>query len=352
VSDDAALLNEMFAAHVDVARRVGSTFYEGLLEHMREDAIAGGPVRIALLGHEHDPPDAWDAYRLLAGVHRLVLEGEAPELAARYPSVGGDGNADEAWPEVRHLIASGRAEIMEALKHPLQTNAISRAQALVGGMCILAAEFGLPLRILELGASAGLNLRLDRFRYEDGGAAFGPPDSPVRFADFLTGPGRPPLERGFEVVERAGCDLHPLDPTDPEDALTLRACIFPDETERFDRLAGALEVAAATPATVEQADLAAWVARQLAEPRTGVTTVVYHTIVWSYLPDEVRAAAEETIARAGDRATRDAPLGLLAFEGAADDASRAELRLTTWPGGEERLLATSSFHPKTVEWLT
>jgi hypothetical protein len=337
-------------AHVELARRVGSEFYADLLERMRDDAAAGGPVRAALRGHELDRADAWDAFRLLAGVHRVVLSGHAPELEERYPSTGGDGDAQAAWPAVRELIAGGRAELVDALAHPLQTNAPTRAKALVGGLCLVAERTGAPVRLLELGASAGLNLRLDRFRYEQDGMAFGPEDSPVRFVDFLTG-GRPPLATGFEVAERAGCDLNPIDATTESGRLTLLACIFPDERERFDLLERAIAVARQTPAPVEQADLSAWVADRLMEPRPGMATVVLHTIVWPYLPAAVRRSAEDAIAAAGRRADAASPLALLSFEGAETDPSRTEVHLTLWPGGERQLLARSTHHPVTVDWL-
>lgn len=317
---------------------------------MRDDAKAGGPIRAVLRGHERDQVAEWDAFRLLAGVHRIVLSGQAPNLERHYPSTGGDGDAEAAWPTVRELIAGGRAEVVDALAHPLQTNAPTRAKALVGALCLIAERTGLPLRLLELRASAGLNLRLDRFRYEQDGIALGPEDSPVRFAHFLTG-GRPPLARGFHVGERAGCDLNPIDATTEEGRLTLLACIFPDEHDRFDLLERAIEVARETPAPVERADLSAWVAERLAEPRPGIATVVYHTIVWPYLPDGVRDAADAAIAAAGERATDEAPLALLSFEGARTDPSRTELQLTEWPGGRSRLLATSSHHPISVNWL-
>ena len=343
-------LIDLLDGHIDVARRVGSPFYAVLLERMRADADDGGPIRTALRGHERDRVDEWDAFRLLAGVHRIVLSGQAPELAPHYPSAGGDGDADAAWPAVRELIATGRAEIVEALSHPLQTNAPTRAKALVGALCLVAQETGLALRLLELGASGGLNLRLDRFRYEQDGAVFGPENSPVRFADFLTG-GRPPLAAGFEVAERAGCDLNPIDATSEDGRLTLLACIFPDESDRFDLLERAIAVARETPAVVDRADLSAWVADRLAQPAPGRATVVFHTIVWPYLPEAVRDAADAAIAAAGRRATADAPLALLTFEGGESDPARVETHLTLWPGGRRRLLARSSHHPVTVEWV-
>jgi hypothetical protein len=336
--------------HLELARRVGSRFYGVLLERMREDVKAGGPIRAVLRGHERDQVAEWDAFRLLAGVHRIVLSGQAPELEKRYPSTGGDGDAEAAWPAVRELIAGRRVEVVDALAHPLQTNAPTRAKALVGALCLVSERTGLPLRLLELGASAGLNLRLDRFRYEQDGVALGPENSPVRFVNFLAG-GRPPLESGFEVQERAGCDLNPIDATTDGGRLTLLACIFPDEHDRFDLLDRAIAVARETPAPVERADLSSWVAERLAAPRPGVATVVYHTIVWPYLPDGIRDGADAAIAAAGESATDDAPLALLSFETTESDPSRAELHVTEWPGGRRRLLATSSHHPVTVQWL-
>jgi hypothetical protein len=343
-------LTELLDGHVAVAEAAGSRFYAALLERMRDDAAAGGPVRAALHGHEHDRIDEWDGFRLLAGVHRLVLAGDADELRKHFPSTGGDGDAAAAWPAIQALIASGRAELVEALAHPLQTNAPTRSKALVGAHCLVAQRTGLPLRLLELGASAGLNLRVDRFRYEQDGVAFGPPHSPVRFVDFLTG-GRPPLASGFTVAERAGCDLNPIDATTKAGRLTLLACVFPDEFERYGLLARAIEVARETPAVVERADLASWIAERLAAPRPGVATVVIHTIVWPYLPDDVRESAEATIAAAGERATPEAPLALLAFEGTEANPALIETRLTQWPGGRSELLAESSHHPTTVRWL-
>ena len=102
----------------------------------------------------------------------MVLAGDADELRSRFLDRG-DGDAAAAWPAVRALIASGRAELVEALAHAADQRALTLEGARRHRL-LVAERSGLPLRLLSSGASAGLNLRLDRFRYEQGGVGFGP----------------------------------------------------------------------------------------------------------------------------------------------------------------------------------
>jgi hypothetical protein len=160
----------------------------------------------------------------------------------------------------------------------------------------------------------------------------------------------PDLGATAEVVERAGCDRSPIDPTTEEGRLSLRSFVWPDQLERFAALDAALSVAATTPATVEQADAAEWLDARLHDRPLddGVATVVYHSVVWPYLPTETRDRMKATLAGAGAAATPDAPLAWLRMEPGADPKKAAEIRLRVWPGGEDRLLAHSGFHGRPV----
>jgi len=285
--------------------------------------------------------------RLLGAVHRLVLERNAPALAAHYPSVGGDGDPHSAWPALREVLATG--PIGPYLARPPQTNEVSRAAALVGGFLTVARERRLPLRLLEIGASAGLNLRFDHYRYEAGSLRFGDPGAPVRFADCWEG--YPPLDVRCTVSSREGCDTEPVDPTTEAGRLTLLSYIWPDQPERLAALRGALEVAARVPATVDRKSAADWLGVALAPPqRADVATVIFHSIVWPYLPDEERRRVCAAIEGAGLLATSDAPLAWLRLERSADGTC-CELRLVCWPGGADRLLATAGFHGRPVCWV-
>jgi hypothetical protein len=329
---------------------LGSAFYGRLCERMAADARAGGPVFALLEPHADQPFEQVFALRLLGGLHRIVLEGRAAALAAHYPTVGGDGDADAVWPALLDLVASRPPEVLDALTHPVQTNEVGRSSALVGGFLTVARDTGLPLRVLEVGASAGLNLRFDHYRYEQGGFSFGPSDSPVRFTDVWPG-AVPPLVAPLQVVERAGCDRDPIDPTTDGGRLTLLSYTWPGQDERFHRLEGALDVARRVPAPVVRADLVDWLAEQLAEPQPGRATVVFHSIVWQYLPETARDAVERILGDAGARATHNAPVSWLRLEPQPPSLGTPDVRLTQWPGGDERVLANATFHSGPVEWL-
>jgi hypothetical protein len=328
----------------------GSHFYGTLVERLAEDVEQGGPCWPVLRAHADHSLDEVPGVRLLGGVHRLVLQGRAPALARHYESVGGDGDAEAAWPLLRDVVARHASELAAWVDHVPQTNEVSRSMALVGGWLVVAAETGKPLRLLEPGASAGLNLRCDRYWYESGGDGYGDRDSPVRFVDRWS-PRVPPLATRCEIAQRRGCDRFPLDSGREDDRLTLLAYVWPDQRERFELLRAALDVARAFPVEIDKADGPEWLEAQLATLPAGHATLVFHSYFWQYLNPADATRARRTIEDAGDRAEEHAPLAWLALEEAGGDYAHSELRLTTWPGGEERLLATCHVHPHEVDWV-
>jgi hypothetical protein len=328
---------------------MGSPFYGELLRQMVEDVVAGGPVGRFLSDRLDSTYEEAVPLRFLGGIHRLVLAGETPELATRFPSVGGDGDADRAWPAVLEAMESHADAVRDALTRPPQTNEVGRSASLVGGFLIVARETQLPLRVLEVGSSAGLNLRFDRYWYEADGATYGESASPVRFTG-LWEDGRPPFDAEPTIAERRGCDRDPIDAGTEDGRLTLLSYVWPGQTERFAMLRAALDVARDFPVTIDRAGIPAWLGEQLHAPASGRVTVVFHSITWQYLTDKERAAAEAELASAGARASRNAPLGWLRLE-PSPDLSHTELRLRTWPGGDDRLLARCHYHLGPVYWV-
>lgn len=316
-----------------------------LLEWAAADVEAGGICLEVLRPHADDPHNSLPPLRFLGAIHRMVLDGRAPELARHYPSAGGTPGAD-LWDAFLHTLDQNRAAVEEWIDNPVQTNEVGRSAALLGGFLVVAETTGLDLRLLEVGASAGLNLRWDFYRYESGDRAWGPDDSPVLLTGVFAG-SSPPLEVVPRVVERSGCDLRPLDPNSPEDRLTLLSYVWPDQTERLELLRQALDIARRVPAPVDAASATDWLASKLAAPAPGVATVVFHSIVTPYLGEAGREELTSVISAAGQRATEPAPLAWLRLEPGVE---QGEVRLTIWPDGAERLIATAGYHGRPVHW--
>lgn len=339
-------LAELCRAQADLCAQLGSELYAGLLRRCADDVAAGGPTWGVLRGLAGCPADFYPALRLLGSVHRLVLAGRAPALAAHYPSVGGTPGPG-VWDAFRGVVDEQAATLAELVASPPQTNEVGRSAALLGGFLHVAGRSRLPLRLLEVGASAGLNLGWDRYRYESGDWSWGDPASPVRIPDAFVG--GVPASVPVTVAERRGCDLSPIDVRTEDGRLTVLSYVWPDQLDRVERLRAAIRLANdADPAVrVERADALDWLGARLASRRPGLATVVYHSIVLSYFGDAESAAFGELLTGAGRRATVDAPLAWLSLERAAD---RFEVRLRTWPGGEERLLAVVGGHGLPVRW--
>jgi hypothetical protein len=282
----------------------------------------------------------------MGAVHRLVLMGKLPELARHYPSVGGDGDAKSAWPAFRKALVDKRAEMRDLLPAGCQTNEVGRSAALLGGFLEVAYRTRHRLRILEIGASAGLNLRWDHYRYESGAKGWGRVDSPVRFVNSFETP--PPLNRRAEIVGRKGCDRDPIDPTSVQGSLALRSFVWADQRERFKLLEGAIAVARQVPVEVERMDAAEFLERELASSRTGVATVVYQSVFIQYVDQPGQQRLARAISAAAARASADGPLAYLRME---PGAQTFEVRLTIWPGGGDELVALTRAHGTGVRWL-
>jgi hypothetical protein len=282
--------------------------------------------------------------RLAGGLHALVRRGDAPGLAACYPPSPVPDD-DAFWSALRPVLAE--PDLLPWLDGAPQTNEVGRSAVLMSGLLAVAERFGQPVELLELGASAGLNLVLDRYGYELGGVRSGDPGSPLQLRPEWKGP--PPPEARVEVAARRGVDLNPLDAR--RDGDHLLAYVWPDQERRLAQLEAALAIAAEDPPQVEPGDAAAWTEARLAEPAAaGRTRVVLHSIAFQYFPQAAKARIAAALERAGAGAAEAAPLAWLRYEHDSGD-ERITLRLRTWPGGEERLLAHCHPHGSSIRWL-
>jgi hypothetical protein len=325
-------------------RRLGSPFYAELLFRAAEDVRRRGPCWSVL--EDSGLPTALPL-RFMASVHGLALDGSAPGLARRYPSLGGDGDATAAWPAFADAVEQHADALRSRLHAPVQTNEVGRCKVLLPGFLFAARATGLPLRLLEIGASAGLILRWDKYCYRVGDDLWGDERSPVVLPTTFTN-GLPRLDGSPHVVARRGCDLEPVDPFTAGGRSALLSYIWADRMDRIRLVDQAIEVARRVPVHIERADAIAWLGQELAVPREDVATVVFHTYVSQLMSRGDRRRLGEVIAAAGERASGRSPVGWLRFE---SDGGKGTLRLTLWPGNRAYRLATSDAHGQTITWF-
>jgi hypothetical protein len=330
----------------------GSPLMRALLTGAADDVAAGGVAADLLGPRAGDPGGSALPLRFAGALHRLVLERRAPELALHYPSAGGRAPVEQVWPVAERVCREHLDALRELVRRPVQTNEVGRSAALYGVLSHVAAATGLPVRLLEVGASGGLNLRCDAYAYEVGaGEVLGDAGSPLRLVrPWADGP--VPPDAAPRVAQRLGCDPAPVDVATTGGRLTLTSYVWADQVERLERLRLALRLAERVPATVVRAGAAAWLRDALVAPVTGLVTVVWHSVVLQYLSAQERAEVDAVLEAAGARADTSAPLVRAGLEpertGERDTVFR--VRAQRWPDGEPVHLADASGHGPPVAW--
>ncbi|MFD5828692.1 DUF2332 domain-containing protein [Lentzea sp. NPDC060358] len=356
------MLAEQFAAAAHRCRE-HSPLTHRLLRDAADDLVRGGVTAAIMAGSEHDRDATVPGLRFAGAVHRLVLEGRAPALARHYPTAGGTPDLPALWQDALPALHRHADLLRQRVRATaVQTNEPGRNAPLYGGLLVAAQEaakaagravpFG--VRLLEVGASGGLNLRPHRVGYRLGGTVLGDPDSPLVLDPEWTG--RPPADLGrrLRVTGRAGCDLDPVDVSTEDGRLHLSSFVWADQVRRWDRLRAALALAATDPVPVERSPGPAWLARQLAHAEHDVLTVVWHSVVWQYVSPADRARGRAVLADAAAKATPQTPLALLVFEprraGGRDAGHRFELLLRLWPAGLSLRLGHGAGHGTPFTW--
>ncbi|MBN8815461.1 MAG: DUF2332 domain-containing protein [Sphingomonas sp.] len=279
--------------------------------------------------------------RFFGGLHALVRAGKDAGLAAVF---GGDVIEPAAIAAVLNAaLVAHDDEILPWLDGPPQTNEPGRSGALILGLMEIARRHGPKIDLLEIGSSAGLNLLIDRYGFDLGGTRMGPPDAPVTIAPEWEGTSPAPVD--LDIVSVRGCDIQPLDATDPVVEERLLAYVWPETPARGERLKAAIAMQRAKPVDVVQADAADWIEARLAEPQQpGVTRVLMHSVVWQYLPEPVADRIRAAMKAASERATAEHPFGWVMME-PDRNLGKQIVRVRSWPGdGEWRILATAHAH--------
>lgn len=182
------------------------------------------------------------------------------------------------------------------LTRATQTNEVGRLATLVPAFATVAGDdsspgsSGHPLALIEVGASAGLNLFPDRWGYEwvthDGPVTLGPEEP--RLTCRVTGPAPLP-DRLPEIAWRGGVDLNPLDVTEDDAMAWLATLVWPEHDDRRAQLEKAVALARTDPPTLVRGDLLEELPGLIDRAAAyAPEVVVFHSAVIAYLDDPGR----------------------------------------------------------------
>ncbi len=330
-------IREAFLAQGKVCETLGSPFM-GRLMPLIGKRLSEGRVAEKVLGWQGDPTASGDSVplRLAGALHALKIEGLA--LCDVYPPA--EANDDALWSALVNAMFDHEARLLDWLQSPPQTNEVRRAAPLTAALSVVSERYDAPIELIELGCSAGLNLRLDKFRVQIGKRILGHAGSSVLLRPEWTG--NSPDHETLPIVERHGIDLNPIDPLTCEGRLRLLAYLWPDQPDRRTLTEGAIKVAQEAPATISQGDAGAWLEELLSKPAPDRTRVVFHTIAWQYFPDDTKRRALDALEG------HTGPLVRISME--ADGGHGASLTLTHYPAKEIVNLGRVDFHGRWVEW--
>jgi hypothetical protein len=312
--------------------------------------IAQDPELLGIAAHAQSGQPVPNLF--LAAVHFLLLQDRQHPLAAFYPSLSpATPLAADPYPSFRSFCLEHRGRILELLSVRLvQTNEVRRCACLLPAFAVVAAHgHGRPLALVEIGASAGLNLLWDRYGYDYGtGRRYGDPRSPVQIACKLLSARRPPLPAEFPIIiTRIGIDLNPIDVCDPDAALWLRALVWPDEVGRAGLLQQALQIAQQNPPRLLAGNALERLPEMLATIPEDQTLCVFHTHTMNQFPVEARAGLAALLTE--HAVTRD--LYRISIEWLGREHPRLECVAFEGSVKTESLLAHCGSHGEWLEWL-
>lgn len=256
-------------------------------------SIADDDALLAIV--EEAPEDARHPGVLLAAAKYLLAGNDGHRLAEHYTDRRTDGVADA----FRQFVLANQAEILDLMAHRrLQTNEIARAAVLAPVVREVQRRSEQPIALIDVGTSAGLNLLLDEVRIDYGHSAIGPEDSPIHLNCSALDAG-PPAGPELDIRWRVGLDRSPVDLTDTDDRRWLDACIWPEHTDRTQRLAAAASMQANDPPRLVRGDAVEALPPLIAEAPNDLMLVVMTSWTAVYLSTRQRRDLERTMATSG-----------------------------------------------------
>jgi len=339
-------LARKFTTFAEKVYHGSSPLYEQISRHVSED-----PELLALaLSHRKSElsPNLF-----FGAVHYLLLRDTRHQLSNFYPSLSGSPiRDDDPYPFFRSFFFEHRKEIEDLIStRRVQTNEVQRCACLMPAYSVAHRRAGKPLSIVDLGASAGLNLLWDYYGYDYGeGKRFGNPNSPVQLACVLRGNLSPPFPTRLPpVAYRVGIDLNPIDLNDPEMMLWLKALVWPEHRKRAETLNSASQLAKQIPPTVIRGDVLTDLPKVLSEVPAETAVCISHSHVVYQFPKDMRERFFSVMNDCGAR--RD--IFEISYEW-WPGRDKPELELSIFENGakQDQLLAYCNPHGEWLQWVS
>lgn len=294
---------------------------------------------------------------LFGAVQDLLFEDssaspEALALSAFYPAVSGRGIPEgPAWPAFRNFCLAHSVRLGPRLRTGrTQTCVVHRCTIILPTLAVLPRVDSANGRVglLEIGPSAGLNLRMDRYRYDYGdGLVWGDANARPELHCEIRGDSPPPMPGRLDVVARRGLDLHPIDLDDPGELRWLKALVWPEHAKRAKVMAEAFELARSVPVEIEAGDATTDIQKCVARLPSDAARVVFATHVFYQISSEGRMAILDGLTRA----STECPVDLVVMESTGVGDSRVDWY--PFEAGERKkrkLLAHSDSHGRWIQW--
>ena len=239
---------------------------------------------------------------LLAAIHDLLLEHTDLPLAQWYPSIASDPRGDDPRAALIETISvhRDRIEAIVSERHT-QTNEVGRCAPLVIALGSQLAN--VPIGLVDVGCSAGLNLHLDAYGYrffneEYSWAEVLSPQRALTLECSLKGVPETPIKVP-DIRSRVGVDAKPIDITNPSAVRWLEACVWPDQHDRLRRLRSAISIARSAPIPIVAADAVTGLEDALESIPEDQHPVLVNSWVLAYLSAQQRIDYRSIVDRVG-----------------------------------------------------
>ena len=315
--------------------------------------VSNDPEVLAIAANRREGQPAPNLF--FAAVHAVLAKEKSHRVAQFYPDLSEDPDRGDPYPAFRGFCLERRERIEEIISvRAVQTNVIRRSALLLPAFARAIGRsarrtVSLPVSLIEIGASAGLNLYWDRYGYDYGGRArWGDSTSPVQLTTAVQGEVVPPVPDAIVNIERrVGLDLEPVFLDSEESVSWLRALIWPERRDEAELLRRAMELVRADPPQLLSGDALDLLPEVLDAVPPESTPCIFHSHTLNQFPTEARERFAGLVREFGEG--RD--LHLISLESRRSQ-DNSELDLTSYRGGVETWehLATCDSHGYRIRW--